>query len=82
MSVAVDVSIVFYTYAAYKHSAIFHVSRSGSRYVTWRDVSVTVYMSDKLYSKRTSGQTNNSGHFTPGIMFTVKQFHLTSVQSA
>ena len=35
-----------------------------------------------LYSKRTSGQANNSGHITPGIMFTVKQHYLTSVQGA
>ena len=33
-------------------------------------------------AERTSGETNDSGLITPGIMFTVKQHHLTSVQGA
>ena len=34
------------------------------------------------YSQANERPTNDSGHITPGIMFTVKELHLTSVQSA
>ena len=34
------------------------------------------------YCKRMSGQTTDSSHFTPGIMFTVKQLHLIPGHSA